>query len=245
MPTVVTSVDPAEIARFEAIAAEWWDPAGKFGPLHRFNPVRLAWIRARLVARFARDATALRPLAGLRVLDVGCGGGLIAEPLARVGGSVTAIEAGGRNVEVARLHARQSGLAIDYRHAAAEELLAADERFDVVLALEVVEHVADVDAFLGACARLTAPDGILIAATLNRTPQAFLAAIVGAEYLLGWLPRGTHDWRKFVRPSEIAAGLRPHGLAMREFVGLGYSPLDDSWRETGDLAVNYMVAATR
>jgi 2-polyprenyl-6-hydroxyphenyl methylase/3-demethylubiquinone-9 3-methyltransferase len=245
MAPSVASVDPAEIARFEAIAAEWWDPEGKFRPLHRLNPVRLAWIRDRLAAHFGREAGGLRPLAGLGLLDVGCGGGLVAEPMARLGARVVGVDAGAGNVEVARLHARQSGLAIDYRQAAAEDLAASGERFDVVLALEVAEHVADVDAFLGACARLVAPGGALALSTINRTPQAWLAAIVGAEWLLGWLPRGTHEWRKFVRPSELAAGLRPHGMAVRGFAGLGYAPLADSWRETRDLSVNYLAFATR
>jgi len=245
MPQAAATVDPAEIARFEAIAAEWWDQDGKFRPLHRLNPVRLAWIRDRLIAHFARAGDGLRPYAGLSVLDVGCGGGLVAEPMARLGARVTAIDAARGNVEIARLHARQSGLAIDYRHAAAEEIAAGGERFDVVLALEVVEHVADRDAFLRACATLLAPGGALVLATLNRTPQAFLLAIVGAEYVLGWLPRGTHEWRKFVRPSELAAGLRPHGVGVRGFAGLRYDPIGDSWRETSDLSVNYMAWATR
>ena len=245
MPQAAATVDPAEIARFEAIAAEWWDQDGKFRPLHRLNPVRLAWIRDRLTAHFARAGEGLRPYAGLSVLDVGCGGGLVAEPMARLGARVTAIDAARGNVEIARLHARQSGLAIDYRHAAAEEIAAGGERFDVVLALEVVEHVADRDAFLRACATLLAPGGALVLATLNRTPQAFLLAIVGAEYVLGWLPRGTHEWRKFVRPSELAAGLRPHGVGVRGFAGLRYDPIGDSWRETSDLSVNYMAWATR
>ena len=245
MPNAAATVDPAEIARFEAIAAEWWDEDGKFRPLHRLNPVRLAWIRDRLTGHFARAGGGLRPFAGLSVLDVGCGGGLVAEPMARLGARVTAIDAARGNVEIARLHARQSGLAIDYRHAAAEELAAGGERFDVVLALEVVEHVADLDVFLRACATLLAPGGALVLATLNRTPQAFLLAIVGAEYVLGWLPRGTHEWRRFVRPSELAAGLRPHGIGVRGFAGLRYDPIGDSWRETTDLSVNYMAWATR
>lgn len=240
-----STVDPAEIARFEAMAAQWWDPAGKFRPLHRFNPIRLGWIRDRLVGHFKRDAAALRPLEGLRVLDVGCGGGLVAEPMARLGADVVAIDASERNVGVARLHAEQVGLAIDYRCATAESLVAAGERFDVVLSLEVVEHVADVDAFLEACATLVRPGGALVVATINRTPQAFALAIVGAEYVLRWLPRGTHQWSKFVRPSELSRALRPTGLALRELTGVAYNPLSDSWRVTRDLGVNYMAFATR
>ncbi|MBM3524351.1 MAG: bifunctional 2-polyprenyl-6-hydroxyphenol methylase/3-demethylubiquinol 3-O-methyltransferase UbiG [Alphaproteobacteria bacterium] len=240
-----STVDPAEIARFEAIAAEWWNPNGKFRPLHRFNPARLAWIRSMLATHFGRASDDMRPFAGLRVLDVGCGGGLVAEPMARLGAEVVAIDAAERNIAVARLHAGQVGLAIDYRCTTAEALVAAGERFDVVLSLEVVEHVADVGAFLEACAALVRPGGALVAATINRTPQAFALAIVGAEYVLRWLPRGTHRWSKFVRPSELAAALRPTGLRLRELAGVAYNPLSDSWRVGRDLGVNYMAFATR
>ena len=250
MPPIATmdarsSIDPDEIARFEAMAAEWWDPHGKFRPLHKFNPVRLGWIRDRLLGRFGRDAASPRPLEGLRILDIGCGGGLVAEPMARLGATVTGVDASHRNIEVARIHAAQGGLAIDYRQGTAEELLAAGERFDVVLSLEVVEHVADPAAFLGACAGLVAPGGALFVATINRTPQAFALAIVGAEYVLRWLPRGTHSWSKFVRPSEVAAALRPTGLELREFAGMSYNPLRDAWSAGRDLGVNYMAFATR
>ena len=240
-----SSIDPDEIARFEAMAAEWWDPNGKFRPLHRFNPVRLAWIRDRLLARFGRDGASPRPLEGLRILDIGCGGGLVSEPMARLGADVVGVDASHRNVEVARIHAAQGGLAIDYRQGTAEDLLAAGERFDAVLSLEVVEHVADPAAFLGACAGLVAPGGALFVATINRTPQAFVLAIVGAEYVLRWLPRGTHSWSKFVRPSEVAAALRPTGLELREFAGMSYNPLRDAWSAGRDLGVNYIAYATR
>ena len=240
-----SSVDPGEIARFEAMAAEWWDPTGKFKPLHKFNPVRLAWIRERLIEHFGRDPSALVPFAGLRVLDIGCGGGLVAEPMARLGADVVGVDASERNVEIARAHARQSGVAVDYRAGTAEGLLAAGESFDVVLSLEVVEHVADPGAFLATCAALVRPGGALVVATINRTPQAFLLAIVGAEYVLRWLPRGTHSWSKFVRPSEVAAALRPTGLALREFAGMSYNPLTDAWRAGNDLGVNYIAFATR
>ncbi len=244
-PSPAPSIDPAEVARFSAMAADWWDPEGKFAPLHKFNPVRLAYIRDRLAAHFGRDPKQIRPLAGLRLLDIGCGGGLIAEPMARLGAEVVAIDASARNIGIARTHAEQSGLAIDYRCAAAEDLAAAGERFDAVLCLEVVEHVADIDAFLAAVAALVRPGGALIAATLNRTPQAFLLAIVGAEYVLRWLPRGTHSWRKFVRPSELAAALRQGGLEIGDLSGVAYNPLTDSWRIGRDLAVNYMCFAAR
>ena len=240
-----SSIDPDEIARFEAMAAEWWDPHGKFRPLHKFNPVRLAWIRDRLLARFGRDGASPRPLEGLRILDIGCGGGLASEPMARLGAEVVGVDASHRNVEVARIHAAQGGLAVDYRQGTAEDLLAAGERFDAVLSLEVVEHVADPAAFLGACAGLVSPGGALFVATINRTPQAFALAIVGAEYVLRWLPRGTHSWSKFVRPSEVAAALRPTGLELREFAGMSYNPLRDAWSAGRDLGVNYIAYATR
>lgn len=241
----VTSVDPAEIARFSAMAEEWWDPAGKFRPLHRLNPVRLAFIRDSLAEHFGRDARRPHPLGGLGILDIGCGGGLVAEPMARLGARVTGVDAAEKNIAVARVHAEQSGLDIDYRHASAEALLAAGERFDAVLALEVVEHVADLGAFLGACAGLVRPGGAMVLATLNRTPQSYLLAIVGAEYVMGWLPRGTHQWSRFVRPSELAGALRPRGVAVRKLRGMSYSPLRDQWRLSDDLGVNYLAFATK
>jgi 2-polyprenyl-6-hydroxyphenyl methylase/3-demethylubiquinone-9 3-methyltransferase len=245
-PLGVSTVDPAEIARFAAIAEEWWDPDGKFRPLHRFNPVRLQWLRDRIAGRFGRDTLADRPLAGLQLLDIGCGGGLLAEPMARLGATVTGIDATRRNVEVARLHAERMGLAIEYRFATAEELAAEGRRFDVVLNMEVVEHVADRDAFLDAASALVAPGGLMAVATLNRTAKSWLLAIVGAEYVLRWLPRGTHEWRKFVRPSEIAGGLRRNGLAVEAMTGVAFDPLRDRWSlAPGDLDVNYMLAATR
>lgn len=239
------SVDPEEVARFSAMAAEWWAEGGKFRPLHRFNPVRLAYIRDRLVAQFGRDSAKLRPLTGLRILDIGCGGGLISEPMTRLGATVTGVDASATNIGVARTHAAENDLTIDYRVAAAEDLAAAGERFDVVLCLEIVEHVADLDAFMAAAAALVGPGGVLITATLNRTPQSFLFAIVGAEYVLRWLPRGTHRWDKFVRPSELAARLRRNGLTVRDVSGVTYSPITDSWRLSRDLSVNYVCTAAR
>jgi len=240
-----TTVDAAEIARFAALADAWWDPEGEFRPLHRLNPVRLAYIRRRLIEHFGLDAKAARPLEGLRLLDVGCGGGLLSEPMARLGAKVTGIDAAERNVGVAATHARESGLAIDYRHAAVEDLAAAGERFDVVLALEVVEHVADPDLFLAGCGKVLAPGGALVLATLNRTAKAFALAVVGAEYVLRWLPRGTHDWRKFLRPSELAAGLRRAGLEIEDLSGVAYNPLNDKWTLARDLDVNYMAFAVK
>lgn len=239
------SVDSDEVSRFAAMAEAWWDPDGKFAPLHRFNPVRIGFIRDRVMARRGGDPREIRPLAGIRLLDIGCGGGLLAEPMARLGAEVTAIDAAARNIEIARLHAEQSGLDIDYRHATAEALAATGAKFDVVLNMEVVEHVADLGTFLGACAELLAPDGVMFVATLNRTAKAYALAIVGAEYLLRWLPRGTHDWRKFVKPSELAAGLRPHGLDIAELAGVSYNPLADQWRLGHDLDVNYLAVVAR
>jgi 2-polyprenyl-6-hydroxyphenyl methylase/3-demethylubiquinone-9 3-methyltransferase len=245
------SIDSEEIAKFAAMAEAWWDPTGKFRPLHRFNPVRLAYIRDRLCARFGRDPKDEQPLKGLKLLDVGCGGGLLSEPLARLGAEVTGLDAAAQNIKVAALHAEESGLKIDYRHGSVEELATAalaggGARFDAVLNMEVVEHVADVGGFLAASAELVRPGGLMILATLNRTPKAFLLAIVGAEYLLRWLPRGTHDWRRFVRPSEAAAALRGTGLEIEEITGVAYNPLTDSWRlAPRDLDVNYMLLAVR
>ena len=239
------SVDPEEVAKFSALAEEWWDPAGKFRPLHRLNPVRLAFIRARAAARFGRDPGAGRPVEDLRVLDIGCGGGLLSEPLARLGAHVTGIDAAEQNVRIAALHAAGAGLDIDYRAETAEALAEAGESFDLVLNMEVVEHVADVAAFLAASAALVKPGGAMVVATLNRTPKAFALAIVGAEYVLGWLPRGTHDWRKFLRPSELAVGLRRGGLDIEEITGVAYNPLAAAWRLSDDLDVNYMLFAVR
>lgn len=240
------TVDDAEIAKFSALAGEWWDPAGKFAPLHRLNPVRLGYIRDRACAHFGRDAKSLVPLTGLTLVDIGCGGGLIAEPMARLGASVTAIDAGEAGIDAARVHAAQCGLAIDYRRATAEELAAEARTFDIVLNLEVVEHVADAKGFLAATARLVRPGGMTVAATLNRTAKAYLLAIVGAEYVLGWVARGTHDWRRFVRPAELAQGLALGGVDLTEMTGVAFDPLRRQWRlSPGDLSVNYMAFGIR
>lgn len=239
------SIDTEEVERFSALADTWWDPKGSMSPLHRLNPARLGFLRQTLAAHFDCDARSLSPFDGLRILDVGCGGGLISEPLARLGAVVTGIDAADANIAVARAHARDAHLDIDYRHASAEELSAVDERFDAVLALEIVEHVADLDAFLAAAAALVRPGGAFIASTLNRTPKSLLFAIVGAEYVLGWLPRGTHRWDRFLKPSELAAALRRHGLQGRDIRGLVYDLLAGEWRLGRDLGVNYLVFAVR
>lgn len=245
MTQTAASIDPAEIERFSALAAEWWDPQGKFRPLHKFNPVRLGFIRDRVAAHFGRDVTSDAPLAGLRLLDIGCGGGLVSEPMARLGAAVTGADAGERNIGVASLHAAEAGVSVDYRCTSAEALAAAGEQFDVVLALEVVEHVADLEGFLAACAQMVKPGGLLIAATLNRTPKSFALGIVAAEYILRWVPRGTHDWKKFLKPHELAGGLRHGGLALKEVAGVSYDPLNDRWSVGTDTSVNYMLVATK
>lgn len=235
------TVDDAEIAKFAAMAEEWWDPKGKFRPLHKFNPVRVGFIRDRLCQTFGRDPMAGRPLEGLRILDIGCGGGLLCEPLSRLGAKVTGIDATERSVEVAKVHAEAMDLDIDYRFTSAEALAAEGKTFDAVLNMEVVEHVADVESFLATSASLVRPGGIMFLATLNRTMKAFALAIVGAEYVLRWLPRGTHDWKKFLKPSEVAAPLRAAGMELVETTGVSFNPINDSWSLTPrDLDVNYM-----
>jgi 2-polyprenyl-6-hydroxyphenyl methylase / 3-demethylubiquinone-9 3-methyltransferase len=239
------TIDRAEIARFAKSAPAWWDPAGDFRPLHKLNPVRLAFIRDQVARHFARDIRASRPFDGLRLLDIGCGGGLVSEPMARLGFAVTGIDAETETLAIARRHAEATGVAIDYRQAAAEDLADAGERFDVVLALEVVEHVADPALFLAAAATLVGPGGAFIASTINRTPKAFLFAILGAEYVLRWLPRGTHHWNKFLRPSELAEPLRRHGLRLGALAGLAYHPFADRWTLGTDLDVNYLLFAAK
>lgn len=240
------TIDDGEIAKFAAMAEEWWDPDGKFRPLHRFNPVRIEYLRDRIAARFGRDIRGAQPLAGLSIVDVGCGGGLLCEPMARLGASVTGIDATERNTEIARAHAAAMGLDIDYRFMTAADLAATGATFDAVLNMEVIEHVADPAAFLEDCARLVRPGGLMLLATMNRTPKAYLLAVVGAEYVMRWLPRGTHDWRRFVKPSEMAAWLRRAGMTMTETTGVAYDPLRDGWRlAPRDLDVNYIAVAEK
>ncbi|UIJ72454.1 bifunctional 2-polyprenyl-6-hydroxyphenol methylase/3-demethylubiquinol 3-O-methyltransferase UbiG [Aurantimonas sp. HBX-1] len=240
-----TTIDAGEVERFSRLAQEWWNPAGKFKPLHKFNPVRLEYIRAQLAMNFGSDLTRGKPFEGLSLLDIGCGGGLICEPLARLGAHVVGADASETNIEVARLHAAESGLAIDYRATTAEAIAAGGETFDVVLALEVVEHVADVELFLSSCAAMVKPGGLLFVATINRTLKAYTFAIVGAEYVLGWLPKGTHQFSKLVRPEEIAGPVERQGLSMIDEIGVVYHPLADAWRQSRDTDVNYMVLARR
>ncbi|MCC6918889.1 MAG: bifunctional 2-polyprenyl-6-hydroxyphenol methylase/3-demethylubiquinol 3-O-methyltransferase UbiG [Alphaproteobacteria bacterium] len=240
-----STIDDAEVARFSALAAEWWDESGKFRPLHRFNPARLAYIRETVLKRFGRDVKARRPFEGLRLLDIGCGGGLLSEPMARLGFAVLGADASEKNVKTASAHAAEQGLEIDYRATTAEALAEAGERFDVILNMEVIEHVADKALFLKSCAAMLKPGGIMIVATLNRTMKAWALAIVGAEYVLGWLPRGTHEWAKFVTPAELRDALAGTGLSVEELVGLAYNPISDQWKRSSDTDVNYMMAATK
>jgi 2-polyprenyl-6-hydroxyphenyl methylase/3-demethylubiquinone-9 3-methyltransferase len=240
-----STVDHAEIAKFTAMAEAWWDPAGKFRPLHRLNPVRVQFIRDRLAQGVGRDPNAPEPLRGLSILDIGCGGGLLAEPLARLGATVTGIDAAERNIQIARDHAEKVGVKVTYLPCTAEDLAAQGAQFDAVLAMEIVEHVADLDSFIGSCADLLKPTGTLFVATLNRTVKSFAMAIVGAEYLLRWLPRGTHDWKRFLRPSELAQLLRARGLSLRELTGVTYHPFDDSFALGRDCSVNYLAVAGR
>jgi 2-polyprenyl-6-hydroxyphenyl methylase/3-demethylubiquinone-9 3-methyltransferase len=239
------SADPAELRRFASLAGQWWDEAGPLAPLHKLNPTRLSYIRGRACARFGRDPRASTPLADLEVLDVGCGGGLLSEPLARLGAGVTGIDLEPANLRVAAEHAAACGIEIDYRDASVEQLAAAGASFDLVCVMEVVEHVADQAGFLDACARLVRPGGGLVLATLNRTFRAFALGIVAAEYVLRWLPPGTHSWSRFLRPSEAARPLRRSGLAVADLTGVSYDPLRDRFRLSPDPAVNYMLFAVR
>lgn len=240
-----SSIDPDEIARFSAMAAEWWDPAGKFRPLHKFNPTRLAYIREQVSHRFGLDSKSVRPFEGLRFLDIGCGGGLLSEPMARLGATMVSADASAENIATASVHAAEQGLDIDYRCTTAEDLAAAGETFDVILNMEVIEHVADPMRFLKDCAGMLKPGGLMFIATLNRTLKAHAFAIVGAEYVLGWLPRGTHDWKKFITTREMEEGIAAAGLDLREFRGVSYNPLTDKWSLSDDTDVNYMALAVR
>ena len=244
--TVQSSIDSAEVERFSRIAAEWWDPKGKFAPLHKFNPVRLAFIRDQALVRFGRDAGVRRPFAGLRLLDIGCGGGLLCEPMARLGFQVTGVDASERNIGTASAHADQQGLDIDYRASTAEDLEAAGEGpFDVILNMEVIEHVADPGEYLRTCGRLLAPGGLMIVATLNRTLKALALAKVGAEYVLRWVPAGTHDWSKFLRPDELKDFLADQPLAVQGPYGVAFNPLTGRWVRSNDCDINYMMTVTR
>ena len=246
MQTHQTTVDPSEIAKFEAMAAEWWDPNGKFKPLHMLNPCRLDYITSQIAAEFDRDLAKPSALEGLRILDIGCGGGLLSEPMARLGAEVVGADAAERNIPVAKVHAEQSGLNIDYRHTTAEDMAAAGEQFDVVLNMEVVEHVADPLAYLTACRELLKPGGLHVCSTINRNPKSYVMAIVGAEHIMRWLPKGTHEWNKFITPDELFDLLRNAGLDPVDRQGFVFNPLTWSWKLSDrDLSVNYVTASLK
>jgi 2-polyprenyl-6-hydroxyphenyl methylase / 3-demethylubiquinone-9 3-methyltransferase len=245
METRGSTIDAAEVARFAALADTWWDPAGQMGMLHKLNPVRIGFIKEAACRRFGRDAKRIDSLAGLRFLDIGCGGGILSEPMARLGAAVVGADPAEPNIEAARVHAAREGLTIDYRATTAEALADLGERFDVVLAMEVVEHVADLTLFVGRCAEMVKPGGLMVVATLNRTVKSFALAIVGAEYVLRWLPRGTHQWDKFVTPNELEIALERSGLTVTQDTGVIYNLLADRWQLSSDMDVNYMVAAEK
>lgn len=240
-----STIDQSEVDRFSAMAAEWWDPTGKFRPLHKINPVRLAYIRDKVSQNYGRDPKSHRPLEGLRILDIGCGGGLLSEPVARMGADVVGADASERNIGIAQTHAAQTGAEVDYRAITAEALAAAGETFDVVLNMEVVEHVADVDFFISTCASMVRPGGLMLISTINRTFKAAALAIIGAEYVLGWLPRGTHQYEKLVRPEELEAPLSKSGMEILERTGVFFNPLQNKWNLSPDIEVNYMMLAKR
>lgn len=246
MNTATGTVDAGEIAKFEAMAAEWWDPTGKFKPLHMMNPVRLDYITLQIAAEFGRDLKADKPFEGLRILDIGCGGGLLSEPMARLGADVVGADAAPRNIPVAQIHAEQSGLEIDYRHTTAEAMAEAGEQFDIVLNMEVVEHVADPLAYMTACHALLKPNGLMLCSTINRNPKSFAMAIVGAEYIMRWLPKGTHEWSKFITPDELFDLISKAGLTPVDRKGYVFNPITWGWSISDrDLSVNYVTASTK
>ena len=245
-PTVETTVNPEEVARFTAMADAWWDPTGKFRPLHQLNPARIQFIKDNVCRHFGLDANADLPFKGLDVLDVGCGGGLLSEPMARLGANMTSIDAGEKNVEIAKIHAAQTGLDIDYRNVLPEDLAREGKRFDVVLNMEVIEHVADPELFMDASSSVLKENGCMVLSTMNRNIKSLLLGKVAAEYLLRWLPVGTHDWKKFMKPSELARLVRPHGLEFTDLQGMVYNPFRDTWSlSKTDLDVNYLAFAEK
>ncbi len=241
-----TTIDDAEVARFSAIADEWWDERGKFAPLHKLNPVRISYLRDQLIRHFSHDGASATPLNNLSLVDIGCGGGLISEPMARLGANVTGIDASPTNIAVASLHAKNAGVTVDYRATTAEQLALEGKQFDIVFALEIIEHVADVKLFYDAITALVKPNGVLILSTLNRTAKSYALGIIGAEHVLRWLPKGTHTWSKFIKPSEMARDLRQRGFGVEDTMGITFSPLE--WKfslNAKDLDVNYLMVATK
>lgn len=243
--TASPSVDEREVERFTKLAAEWWNPKGKFRPLHQFNPIRLGFIRSSAAEHFDRDMRPLQPFGGLSLLDIGCGGGLLSEPMARMGFQVTGVDASEQNVRAANAHAREQRLSVQYRTATAEMLVQEDRHYDVILNMEVVEHVADVTGFLQACAALINPGGLMFVATLNRTMKSLMLAKFGAEYVLRWLPAGTHDWNRFLTPAELQAHLDNAGLRVTQTQGMAFDPLRWEWRLSNDTGVNYVAVAQK
>ncbi|MGB5446218.1 MAG: bifunctional 2-polyprenyl-6-hydroxyphenol methylase/3-demethylubiquinol 3-O-methyltransferase UbiG [Psychromonas sp.] len=240
------TIDESEVAKFEAMSAEWWDPTGKFKPLHMLNSTRLEYIVAQISDEFGRDRNSLKPLEGLRLLDIGCGGGLLSEPMARHGAEVVGADAAARNIPVAKIHAEKSGLSIDYRHTMAEALVDEGEQFDVILNMEVIEHVADPQVFLNACAALLKPGGLMICSTINRNPKSYMVAIIGAERVMRWLPIGTHDWGKFITPDELSGMTKKAGLEPLDRKGFTFNPLLWRWSVSQrDLSVNYVTACIK
>lgn len=236
-----STIDKDEVAHFSAIAQEWWDPNGKFKPLHKFNPSRLAYIREQILFHFDLDGNKREPFKKISVLDIGCGGGLLCEPMARLGANITGADASEKNIAIAKAHAIEGDLKINYLSTTSEELAAKGKQFDVVLNMEVIEHVSDVPLYLASCAKLLKPGGIMFISTLNRTAKSFALAIIGAEYILGWLPKGTHTYNKFLTPDEIISMLRRNDLKLKDKCGITYSPLKDKWRKSKDMSVNYML----
>lgn len=243
MSETAASVDQQEIENFSALAAEWWDESGPFKPLHAYNPVRVSFVRDRICATENRDPQTPRPLEGLKIADIGCGGGLLCEPLSRLGANVTGIDPAEKNIAAASLHAEQMGLEIDYRQTTIEDIAASGEQFDAIVSMEVLEHVADINSFVGACSQALKPGGAFVGATLNRTLRSLAMAKVGAEYILRWLPIGTHDWKKFLTPAEVTRALRETGLTIEVIQGATYQPLSGQWALTSDTGVNYMFSA--
>ncbi|MCZ2328440.1 bifunctional 2-polyprenyl-6-hydroxyphenol methylase/3-demethylubiquinol 3-O-methyltransferase UbiG [Bartonella sp. F02] len=245
MDATQTTIDQNEIEHFSRIAAEWWDPQGKFQPLHKFNPTRLAYIKEKICLAFDRDPFSLTPFESLKLLDIGCGGGLLCEPMARLGATVVGADAAHTNIEVAKIHAAQNNLSIDYRTTTAEILANEGEQFDIILNMEVIEHVSDVDLFLSSTAKMLKPQGLMFVSTLNRTWKAWALAIVGAEYILRWLPQGTHDYKKFIKPQELKNFLFKNTLSVIDEIGVTYNPLHDNWNLSNNMDVNYILLAKR
>jgi 2-polyprenyl-6-hydroxyphenyl methylase / 3-demethylubiquinone-9 3-methyltransferase len=244
-PTAKGTASEEDVARFTSIAANWWDPHSEFAPLHAINPARLSYMVEQLTSHFGLETADPRPLAGLRLLDIGCGGGLLCEPLAELGADVTGIDAGRENIEAAKAHAREQGLEILYRQVLPEQFEREKGSYDVVINMEVIEHVTDVDRFLAAAAALLRPGGAMLLSTLNRTLKSLALAKIGAEYILRWVPAGTHNWNQFVQPSELAAGLRANGVEIKDLRGLVYNPVNGKWQLSRDLAVNYLAYAVK